>query len=355
MSSRAHRPPVAHRCLRNVPDSPHSLAASRAPSSAPIVCAHVGSGLLEVSGDDGLAFLHGQLSTDVQSLAAGQARYWSYNSPKGRMLANGVLWRPVSGPPGRVMMMLAYDLAETIRRRLSMFVLRAKVVIQDGKDRYTLLGVAGPGGGDAVRDALGVTVSSLVAAPFNGDASALALPDGRILVACPSPSAPIIHAALARHAATADGEMWRWFGIAAGVPKITAATSDLFVAQAANWDLLGGVDFRKGCYPGQEIIARMQYLGRLKERLFAFRCDAEDVAAAVRLYSAQFGSEQACGTVVNAAPDPAGGTLLLAVVQQSAVEADDLRLGAPDGPQLVPQPLPYAIPDAAPPRLPRKL
>jgi folate-binding protein YgfZ len=338
---------------KNVPDSTSTSATSRVTPSAPVVSAHIGSGLLEVSGDDALTFLHGQLSSDVQALAAGQGQYWSYNSPKGRMLANGVLWRPVSGPPGRVMMLLASDLAETIRRRLSMFVLRAKVAIQDARDRYAMLGLAGAGGADAAREALGIAVAPLAAVPFNGDASALALPDGRIVVTCPVASAPIIHAALARHAATADAEMWRWFTIAAGVPVITAATSDLFVPQAANWDLLGGVNFQKGCYPGQEIVARMHYLGRLKERLFAFRTGAENITPAARLYSTTFGNEQACGTVVNAASDPAGGSVLLAVVQQAAVDANDVRLHAPDGPSLVRQPLPYAVPDAAAARAPR--
>lgn len=338
----------------HVPDPVSAPVAKPAALSAPVVCAHVGSGVLEVTGDDALAFLQGQLSSDVQALAAGSGQYWSYNSPRGRMLANGVLWRPLSGPAGRVIVVLASDLTESIRRRLAMFVLRAKVVIQDVRDRYTLLGVAGAGGAAAARDALGVTVAPLTAVPFNGDASALALPDGRIVVACPAVHAPIIHAALARHAATANAETWRWIAIAAGVPKITAATSDLFVPQAVNWDVLGGINFQKGCYPGQEIIARTQYLGRLKERLFAFRTEAEDVAPAARLYSAAYGNEQPCGTVVNAAPDPTGGSALLAVAQQTAVDADDLRLGAPDGPRLVQQALPYAVPDAAP-RAPRKL
>ena len=321
----------------------------------PVVCAHVGSALIEVTGDDALAFLHGQLSSDVQSLESGRGQYWSYNSPKGRMLANGVLWRPANGAPGRVLLLLAADLAEAIRRRLSMFVLRSKVVLDDARDRYTLLGLAGSGAAEAARDALGVTVAPFAAAPFNGDATALALPDGRIVVASRATNAPIIHAALARHAATADAETWRWFAIAAGVPKITTATSDLFVPQAANWDLLGGVSFQKGCYPGQEIVARMQYLGRLKERMFAFRTEAEDIPAGARVFSATFGADQACGTVVNAAADPGGGSALLAVVQQSAVEADDLRLGAPDGPRLVAQPLPYALPEAPAPRAPRAL
>jgi folate-binding protein YgfZ len=318
------------------------------------VCAHIESGLLEVSGDDAVSFLHGQLSSDVQTLAAGHGQYWSYNSPKGRMLANGVLWRPATGASGRVMMKLASDVAEAIRRRLSMFVLRAKVVVQDARDRYTVLGLGGPGAAEAARAALGVTVSPFVAVPFSGDASAMALPDGRIIVACPAASASLIHAALARHAAIADAQTWRALTIAAGIPTITAATSELFVPQAANWDIVGGVSFRKGCYTGQEIIARMQYLGRLKERLFAFRTDAVDVAPAARLYSASFGADQACGTVVNAAPDAAGGSLLLAVVQQAAADADDVRLGDPHGPLLVRTPLPYPLPDAPPPR-PRAL
>ncbi len=321
--------------------------------SAPVVCAHTASGLLEVTGDDAVAFLHGQLSSDVQALAPGHAQYWSYNSPKGRMLANGVLWRP-AGDPVRVVMLLSSDLAEPIRRRLSMFVLRAKVVISDGKDRYATMGVAGTEGAASAREALGVTVAPLAPIAFGGDAKALALPDGRILIVCAASNAPLIHAALARHAAIADAETWRWFGIAAGVPTITAPTSDLFVPQAVNWDVLDGISFRKGCYPGQEIVARMQYLGRLKERLHAFRTDAEDIAAGTRLFSATFGGDQSCGTVVNAARDTASGSVLLAGGLAPSAAADDVRLGAPDGPALRALALPYPIPEAAAaPRTPR--
>jgi folate-binding protein YgfZ len=149
--------------------------------------------------------------------------------------------------------------------------------------------------------------------------------------------------ALARHARHGEGNAWRWHGIAAGVPLVTAATTDQFVAQALNWDALGGLDFRKGCYPGQEIVARTRYLGRLKERLFLFHVDAPAPAAGSRLYSPAFG-EQACGTVVNAATAPDGGADLLAVVQLAAAESPGVALGAPDGPAPVPRPLPYALP-----------
>ncbi len=313
---------------------------------APVACAHVGWGVLHVTGEDAPAFLQGQLSSDVSALRAGEGQYWSCNSPKGRMLANGVLWRsPADTPDAGIVLLLAADLAETIRRRLAMFVLRARVRIDDATARHALIGLAGNGNAAAARDAFGVVPAPLVAAPFGDGATAFMLPDRRVAIVAAIATAPILHAAIARHASIVENDVWRWYGIAAGVPWITAATSGLFVPQTANWDLLGGVDFRKGCYTGQEIIARMQYLGRLKERLFAFHVDVRDVAPATRLYSAAFG-EQACGTVVDAAPDPVGGTALLAVAQLAAAGADDLMLGAPGGPRLARRPLPYDVPDA---------
>jgi tRNA-modifying protein YgfZ len=312
--------------------------------STPAACAHTGWGILHVTGDDALAFLHGQLSSDVTSLAPGAGQYWSYNSPKGRMLANGVLWRsPASTQDAGVVMLLATDLAESVRRRLAMFVLRAKVSIDDATGHRALIGLAGDGSAAAARNAFGVAPPPLAAVMFDDAATAFMLPDRRIAIVAATPAAPMLKAALARHASTVDTDTWRWFGIAAGVPWITAATTDLFVPQMANWDVLGGVNFQKGCYTGQEIIARMQYLGRLKERLFAFRADVLEAKPAARLYSSTFG-EQACGTVVDAAPDPAGGIALLAVAQIAAADAGDLVLGAPGGPRLRRRPLPYDVP-----------
>ncbi len=116
----------------------------------------------------------------------------------------------------------------------------------------------------------------------------------------------------ARPAASYD--VWQWLTIRAGVPVVTAATQDAFVAQTANWDILGGIDFQKGCYTGQEIIARMQYLGRLKERAFLFHVDRSDVQPGERIFSEAFAG-QPCGTVVNAAHAPGGGSDLLVVLQ----------------------------------------
>jgi folate-binding protein YgfZ len=323
------------------------LAEASVMPSTPVVSTHTEWALLSVAGADAVAFLHGQLSSDVNALRPGEGQYWTYNTPKGRMLANGVLWRaPLR--ENAVVLLLAADLAETIRRRLAMFVLRAKVRVDDITEGQALLGLGGADAAQAAHEALGVLVpATSSAAAFGGEATIFALPDGRYAIVAPAPQGAIIQAALARHASIVDADAWRWLGIAAGVPWIGAATSDQFVPQMANWDVLGGVSFRKGCYPGQEIVARMQYLGRLKERLFAFRTDAFDVAPGARLYSWAFGADQPCGTVVNAAPHPAGGVALLAVVQLAAIEAGDVALAAAAGPRLRRHALPYDVPTPA--------
>ncbi len=316
-----------------------SPAAAAATPAATVFTDAPGQGLLAFDGADAAAFLHGQLSTDVAAMANGEAAWSSYNSPKGRMLGTLLLCRAA---PDAFRAFVTADLAEPLRKRLSMFVLRAKVTVADLSAAGRRFGVAGPGAADAVRAVVG-------AAPLPGHGSTaggalvVATPDGRWLLHVPAADADAAGERLARHAHHVPADEWALLAIRAGVPAIAQATQDLFVPQSANWDLIGGVNFRKGCYPGQEIVARMQYLGRLKERLFAFHVDAPPPTPATPLYGDVFG-DQACGAVVNSAPAPAGGSDLLAVAQWAAVEGGPLRVGAPDGPALSVGALPYAVP-----------
>ena len=302
----------------------------------PAACLDTRWSVLRVAGGDAIPFLHGQLSSDVESLRPGSGQYWSYNSPKGRVLANGVLWRAPASDG--ITMLVAADLAEAIRKRLSMFVLRAKATIEDAGRAATLIGIAGDGAAQAVRDAFGPSLAPGAAAAFGRDAQAFMLPDRRVVVVAPQAQGPVLQAALARHAPWVGNDEWRWFGIAAGVPWITAATSDLFIPQTLNFDLLGGVSFTKGCYPGQEIVARMQYLGRLKERMFAFHVDGDPPAPATRVLA----GDDNVGAVVNAAAAPAGGSELLAAVSVAARDTGALRLA--DGRAITDLSLPYEIP-----------
>lgn len=305
-------------------------------------------GVLGFEGPDAATFLQGQLSNDVAALAVGQAQWTSYNSPKGRMLGSFLLWR---AGPDAFRAWLAADLAETLRKRLAMFVLRARLVVTDRTPLGPRFGVAGSGASAAVAAALGAAPAAGHAMEQEGIAI-VAAPDGRVLIQAPQADGDAVAARLASHAAAGAPEGWHLQGIRAGVPLIGAATADLFVPQTANWDLVGGVNFKKGCYPGQEIVARMQYLGRLKERLARFRTDGPPPAAATRLYSDTFES-QPCGTVVNAAPAPGGGAELLAVVQWDALEGAPLHVGALDGPVLAREPLPYPLPAPEAPQRPK--
>jgi len=301
---------------------------------------------IAIDGPDAATFLQGQLSNDIDALAPGQGQWTTYNSPKGRMLATLFLFR--SPEAGEYTALLARDLAEAVRKRLAMFVLRAKVTLHaaDGDDVF--LGVGGPSAQDAIEEAFGRAPPAGSAARY-GSAVVVQLPDGRFVVTAPHADATAVFDALARRATPAGAAVWAWLGVRAGVPMITAATQDQFVAQAANWDALGGLDFRKGCYTGQEIVARTQHLGRLKERLYAFRTDVDPPPPGTRLYSRVFG-EQASGTVVNSAPDAGGGARFLAVAQIAAADSGSMNVGSPDGPPAQREPLPYELPAPAAPR-----
>ncbi len=326
------------------PPSAELSTALRAARDGAVACDLESLAVLAIDGSDAPAFLQGQLSNDVDALADDRCQLTSHNSPKGRMLANFVLWRE---PGAGFRALLPAELATAAGKRLSMYVLRSKVSLRDASPDSVRIGVGGPGAGAAVRAALDVSPDTFGVARENG-ATVLGLPGPRYCVIAPIDRAVEIRNALLAHASAAPFAAWQWLTIRAGVPVVTSATQDLFVAQAANLDVLGGVDFRKGCYTGQEIIARMQYLGRLKERLFAFHAPVDGVAAGARLYSSAFPG-QPCGTVVNAAPAPDGGSDLTAVLQLAAAESGDVRLGAADGPQLRPLPLPYALPASAAP------
>ncbi|MDR2244564.1 MAG: hypothetical protein LBE15_04045 [Burkholderiales bacterium] len=344
-------------------------------------------GLLRVSGADATAFLHNQFSTNVSALMPGQGQYSTYNSPKGRMLASLFLWREkpspllqagegkkhpplqgegwggdgVSVPPSPstplpqergekipvFFILLAADLAETIRKRLSMYVLRAKVTIEDVSASYAFLGLCGADVSGAVftqaKTCLGLdTLPKLHHVQMQNDITVVALSPTRLLLILPSETLPEHWAMLSQSTHPAGRHLWQRAAILDGIPLITAATSDRLIPQFANQDALGGLDFQKGCYPGQEIVARTRYLGRIKERLYLARCDEAAVfPAATPLYSPAFG-EQACGLIVNATPDRQG-QIMLASFQTSAAD-NPIHVARPDGSVLTLLPLPYELP-----------
>jgi hypothetical protein len=276
-------------------------------------------GMLRFGGEDAEAFLQGQLSCDVARAGATTSIHGAYCTPKGRMLANFLLWREEDG----FSMALSRDLAASVHKHISKFVLRSKVKIADASDSIVLVG------------ATGAQVQRSLA---NFPAPPVKLGDGRLLLPLP----PAAVSGALRGIRLANAAHWRWLDIRAGLPWVTAATQDQLIPQMANLELIGGVSFDKGCYTGQEIVARTQHLGTVKRRTFLANVTAA-ASAGDPLYSEDLG-EQASGMVVNAESSPDGGYDLLAAVQISSKERSIVHLKTPDGPALRFLPLPYVVP-----------
>jgi folate-binding protein YgfZ len=315
------------------------LAAAR---DAAVLCDLAPLAALRVAGPDAEAFLQGQLTSDLTTLDYGSSQYSAWCSPKGRVLANFLLRRS-SGQTFELI--LPAPLLEPIRKRLGMFVLRAKVKLEDASATSVRIGIGGPAAAQAVAAVVGSTPSLHQSVPRDG--ALLLQLNGACFMAIVEPErAAELWDRLAAHARPAGFSCWRWLLVRAGVPVILPPTQDRLIPQAINWDALGGVSFQKGCYTGQEIVARTQYLGRLKERTVLAHAELDVVNPGMLLFSASFG-DQSCGMVLNAAPAPAGGSDLLAVAQIAAAEKGDLRLAAVDGSPLSLLALPYELPGSS--------
>jgi folate-binding protein YgfZ len=304
-------------------------------------------GVLDFTGPDSEAFLHAQLSCDVRSMGASSSSYGSYCTPKGRMLADLLLWRLPAGVSSGFRMVLSRSIVATVQKRLRMYVLRLKVQVTDASDSAVLLGASG----DAAARALGSVLTGLeqethdFEARHCGDgATVISLPGGRFLIAVATDAASRLWAGLATVLRPVGTPCWEWLDIRNGFPLITAKTQEQFLPQMANLELIGGVSFKKGCFPGQEIVARTQHLGKVKRRMFLAHLDEaqEPPSPGDDIFSDDFPG-QASGTVVNAQAAPGGGYDLLAVVHHSSRDASTVHLFSADGPVIRFLDLPYTV------------
>jgi folate-binding protein YgfZ len=295
-------------------------------------------GLIAFAGEEAQTFLHGQITNDLRALRENAAVFAAYLSPKGRMLANFVVMKR----GGDVLLMLPAPLREAIQKRLSMFILRAKVKARDACGEWVRLGLAGPEAAKLASGALGTALPEGVMGMAHGDTVfVLRLGEDRFDLFVAPEAAPSQWQKLAAGARPVGTPAWDWLLINAGIPTILPQTQDHFVPQMANMELLGGVSFNKGCYPGQEIVARSQYLGKVKRRLYLAHVE-QAVHPGDELFAPD-PADQSCGLVANAAPAPGGGWDVLAVALSPSVEAGDVRLRARDGATLRFRPLPYAV------------
>jgi folate-binding protein YgfZ len=290
-------------------------------------------GVIRAKGADAASFLHGQLTQDTANLGLNQARLAGYCSAKGRLLASFVVWRAADD---ELLLACSADLLPGVLKRLSMFVLRAKCKLSDATAELALFGLAGEAARAWLGDAAPRAAWSAVAV---GTAQAVRLPDvagkPRYLWCAPAAEAapPLPPLPL---------DAWSWLEVQSGVPTIVSATAEQFVPQMVNLELVGGVNFQKGCYPGQEIVARSQYRGTIKRRAFLFGADAPPHAGQEVFASAD--ASQPAGMVANAASFEGAHAALVELKLSVQAEGGALHLGAPGGPLLHRRDLPYELP-----------
>ncbi|HDR9051964.1 TPA: folate-binding protein YgfZ [Burkholderia vietnamiensis] len=337
--------PAAQPASASLPVFPRPSAAD---FDAPAACMPLAQfGVIDVAGNDAATFLHGQLTNDIEHLDAASARVAGYCSPKGRLLASFLAWREGHG----VRLLVSKDVQAAVQKRLSMFVLRAKAKLSDASDAVAVVGFSGD-----VRDALSGVFDALpdgVHVKVDGPAGVLIrVPDAagrkRYLWIGPRAEVDARIAALAGTLPVVSPAVWDWLDVRAGEPRITQPVVEQFVPQMVNFDVIGAVNFRKGCYPGQEVVARSQYRGTIKRRtaLAHVAGETDSVHAGVELFHSD-DPGQPCGMIVNAAAAPAGGVDALVEIKLAALDSGSVHVGAADGPALAFDTLPYAWPTDA--------
>lgn len=299
---------------------------------------HLGQfGLIRVSGEDAVDFLQGQLTNDVRELTADHSQLSSYCSPKGRMMASFRLFRLGDD----ILIQLPRTRLGPILQRLRMFVLRSKVTLEDASDDLVQIALTG----DCAPDILGDLAPAAADEAVQGNDLAVVRVAGdrpRFVVTGTPATVTALWQRAADNATPAGAAAWRLLDIRAGIPVVEEATVETFVPQMTNLQLINGVSFTKGCYTGQEVVARMQYLGKLKRRMFRVSIDTDTCpAAGTELFSPQSASGQGAGRIVSAAPAPDGGCEALAVVETAVAESGDVHVGSNEGPVLTFLDLPY--------------
>ncbi|MGD8933678.1 MAG: folate-binding protein YgfZ [Gammaproteobacteria bacterium] len=299
-------------------------------------------GIIAAYGDDAAEFLQAQFTNDIHQVDETHSQLSALCSPKGRMLCNFRIFRREQ----TYYLVLPYELLEAALSRLRMFVLRSKVTLEDASDALMGIGASG----NKIVEHLGDIAGKL---PESID-EAIEFKDYTIIrVAGVVPRYEIygllepmkkFWQALDVHATPVGANIWELLNIQAGIPVITAASIDAYVPQMANMQLINGVSFTKGCYPGQEIVARMHYLGKLKRRMYRIGFDAhEKPATGTSLVTETSTASQDIGSILSAQQNPDGNYEALAVIQVNDAENSKLMLGDASGPEVTILDLPYAF------------
>lgn len=305
------------------------------------VCDLSNLGLIRASGEDALTFLHGQFTNDLNLVSEQHSQLSSYCNPKGRMLA---IFR-IFMRDGDYFLMLRRDVIETTLKKLTMFKLMAKVDLTDASDDFVIFGLAGPESeAIALENNLSLP-SEIDQSTTKNETTSIRVPSksSRLQFISTSENATTIWKSFSQKATQATSSSWELHDIECGVAQVTAETSEAFIPQMVNLELIGGVNFQKGCYPGQEIVARTHYLGKPNRRMYRISIDSENCPApGTNIFSAKDG-EQPVGKIVSAKVSSVDSCQALAVMRTEKENTKDLHLESLSGPSVKTLDLPYSL------------
>lgn len=273
-------------------------------------------GILRANGPDARKFLLAQFTNDVQRVTPETAQLNGYCSAKGRLLA--LMWVIQLGDD--FLLVLPRTILEATLKRLRMFVLNAKVTLEDVSNQWIALGCAGPHAAAAIERVAGHAPNAVCGVVSTSNNVVVRLPATipRYLVLAgrnPAESVQSLWHELAQTLRPVATDVWTALEVLSGLPQVESTTVDEFVPQMVNLERVEGLSFTKGCYPGQEIVARAQYRGQVKRRMLLLRGAGETCPRAGEKIFADNHSENSVGRVVQAAPASLNEFFLLAVIE----------------------------------------
>lgn len=295
-------------------------------------------GLLQVEGADATSFLQGQVTNDIKLLNGSNSQYAGYCTPKGRLLAIFLAF----AHHDHLHLQLNGALTESVIKRLRMYVLRSKVTLTDVSDSIVRIGLAGANAEAALRNVFSEVPQQAHQLVNLESANILRLPGPtpRYEIFASLENAANLWSQLQAGCTAIGAGGWDWLEIQAGIPDITPTTLEAFVPQMVNLDLLGGINFKKGCYTGQEIVARTHYLGKVKRRTYlAHLVTPQAPQPGDNLFGPD--TNEPVGQVIRAAASPEGGHDMLAELRSESVAAGAIRWLSPEGASLTMLELPY--------------
>jgi folate-binding protein YgfZ len=305
------------------------------------ICDLSGLGLIKASGEDAQSFLHGQFTNDLNQVTPSTSQLSSYCNPKGRMLS---IFR-VFMQGNDYFLLIRRDVIEATLKKLTMFKLMAKVDLSDVSDELVLFGIAGHDADSILKENNLPVPNDIDQSIQHNDTTIIRIPSesSRILFISESENAISIQKSLSENTTQATSNIWELHDIQSGVAQITAETSEAFIPQMVNLELIGGVNFQKGCYPGQEIVARTHYLGKPNRRMYRINIDSTSPPQpGLNIFSVKDG-EQPVGKIVSAQSTGENTCEALAVLRTEKESADDLYLETLSGPKVSITTLPYSL------------